>query len=97
MTNENLNVAEEVVTDAPVEGVQAEEVKPKRVRRQLPKNQATVGEIIASLEGLKTAVSDLEEVIGQVPEGSTVHGLVIKELMSKRKELEDALNTIYYF
>lgn len=82
----------------PVAEVKEVEVKEeKRARRAFPKNQTTVGEIIEGLEALKKEVAELDEAIASVPEGNALFNLAVKELNSKRKELEDALDTVYYF
>jgi exonuclease VII small subunit len=76
--------------------VEAQEVEKKSRRKQL-KKQATVAEIIKNFNDLKAEVSKLEESMQHVTEGSKLHQLATKELMSKKKELEDALDTVYYY
>jgi hypothetical protein len=86
MTESNANVeAVEFTTEA----------APKRVRRTPVVKTVTAVEIIAEVERLEKAVADLENAIATIDPSNIIFQLAEKELNGKRKELEDALDTIY--
>lgn len=84
----NQNEVKEVVTE-----VEA----PKKPRRAFPKNQTSAGEIIAELHTLEKEVKELEDAQHHVGNNEKLKAIVGKELMSKKKELEDSKNAVYYF
>lgn len=86
MTNENTNVQAET-----------QEAAPKKQRRAFPKHQTSAAEIIIRLDTLTKEVKELEDAQHHVGDNQKLKAIVGKELMSKRKELEDAKNEVYYF
>jgi septal ring factor EnvC (AmiA/AmiB activator) len=87
MSNENVNVEQKDT---------AEVEKPKRVRRVTPKVEKTVSQIIAELEGLQTAVAELENAIQSIAHDNAAYAIVEKALNDKKAELTAAQNKVYY-
>lgn len=86
MTNETLNLETNPVQ---------EEVKPKRTRKPVVVKTVTAAEIIAEIKGLETEVEQLETAIATIDSSNIIYQLADKTLNGKRKELEDALDTVY--
>jgi hypothetical protein len=81
--NQNLaEVIEEVATT-------------KRTRRAPVVKTVTAGEIIAEITGLEKAVADLENAIATIDPSNIIFQLAEKELNGKKKELADALDSVY--
>lgn len=78
-----------------VEAVEPKETKSKR--RSFPKNQTSAQEIIAKVHHLEKEVKELEDAGHHVGGNDKLKAIVNKELMSKKKELEDVLNEVFYF
>lgn len=89
MTNET-NVVE-------ANDVAVEEVKPKRTRKPVILKTVTAQEIIAEINELTQAVADLETAITSVDPSNIIYQLAEKELSGKKKELADALDSVYKF
>jgi hypothetical protein len=89
MTNVN-----EVVEAVEVEATE-EVVKPKRTRKPVIVKTVTAGEIIEGIDNLKTEVSQLETAIATIDSSNIIYQLAEKTLNGKRKELEDALDSVY--
>lgn len=83
------NVALDVVNG------EVEVVTPKRTRKPVVIKTITAAEIIAEVEGLTKAVADLENAIATIDPSNIIFQLAEKELNGKRKELADALDTVY--
>lgn len=72
-------------------------VEETKVKRSRIKGSKTGAEIVVEIDLLKKDVEELEAALGSVEPSSVIYQLAEKELNSKRKELEDSLDTVYKF
>lgn len=72
-------------------------VEETKVKRSRIKGSKTGAEIVAELNKLQEEVGELETALATVDPENLIYKLAEKELNSKRKELEDSLDTVYKF
>lgn len=90
MTEVNLNER-----TAQMNAAVAEAIKPKRIRKVIPKVTKTAVQITEELATLKEEVAELETAIAAIPTDNALYPIAEKAFQDKKDELEKAFATVY--